>query len=300
MRLASLVLFFSVPVFADSNYHLVGWAHAFIPGAGPFLLGDFKEGGYQAAVEVSTFGLGYALSARSPMTLDGVPEVVPPYGDGQRKDMSRALSADILQEVGLKYHMVNVFESYREASGGRDPWIDPTPTRELFLAPFTGSILLDPTVYVPVALSSVALGIYYYSVTQKGQTQVAPLTPVSQGLYAFTYGAVYPFGSAAPEEMFYRGFIQNEARTLVDSPFFTIPLSTALFTVSHLPAEMPSAFLAGAWMGTLTYLSQGRLARGIAYHFWTDFLAGLVQIQLLKQAQFQSYSAKLINLSLIF
>lgn len=127
------------------DYHLVGWTNTFIPGGGQLLLGNYFEGLTQSVIEFGTFSIGYNLSAKSPMTLDGVPEQIPsPHQglsfikttqtcvkynkgkciqwrsvntkvnappDSSEQDVTTALNADILQEVGIKYHMVNVFDS---------------------------------------------------------------------------------------------------------------------------------------------------------------------------------------------
>ena len=326
----------SAKALSEPSYHVVGWVNTFVPGGGQLLLGDYWSASSQALAEIGTFGLGYHLSARSPMTLDGVPEEIPsPKLLGQRiqtrgqycaahpgasictrgspndllqitsfdnthQNIQRALAADILQEIGIKYHMVNVFNAYREAAKG-DPNIDPTPTGELFLAPFRWSLIEDPAVYIPLGVSAAAIAVSYVATVKGGGvTPTAKFTGGSNRLYALTYGTVFPFGGAVPEEMFYRGFIQNEARGWVDSPFFAVPFSTALYTLSHSVDEMPSAAVSGAWLGTIAYLNNGRLSRGIAYHFWANFLAGLMEIELLQRSQFYPHSTDLFDFTWYF
>ena len=318
------------PCLADLDYHGIGWANVLVPGGGQFLLGDPLKGTAQALGEIGSFGWGYSLSRRSPLSLDGVPEDIPsPRVVGRKvvtrgeycrihvtdaicsrgspsdpvlvssfdrtpQNIQRSLSADILQEFGIKYHMVNVFESYRQAAGDA-PGIDPTPTGQLFLAPFNWSVLSEPSVYVPIGISVGVIFASYALVVKDGLTPGPRLTHGSNRLYAATYGLVFPFGSAAPEEMFYRGFIQNEAYTLVPSPWFAVPASALAYTLSHSVADMPSAAVTGLWLGTRTYLDHGLLSRGIAYHFWADFFAGLLAIQLLQKSEFYPASHELFK-----
>src|SRR5438552_2911255 len=138
--LAVLAVLACSPMASAANYHVVGWANTFVPGGGQFLLGDPLRGSTQAVIEGGTFGYGYSLSKRAPMTLDGVPEdlqietgaltkrrirvctkwetvngkltctqfqsvlgnvVVP---STEKVDETRAGLADLLQEARLEYH----------------------------------------------------------------------------------------------------------------------------------------------------------------------------------------------------
>lgn len=270
----------------NPNYHLVGWANVFLPGAGQALLGNPALGAAQAGVEISTFAWGYSLSLHSPMTLDGVPEQIPPYQPGQPAvDLSRELYADWLQEAGLKLHMVDVYDAYRTAAAreGATAPLDQTPVLDLFLAPFDPKNLADPWVAIPLGLAAAAISIDFFT-NQPART--AKLTPYSNFLYGATYAGVYPIGSGAPEEMFYRGFLQSELEALVPSPWFSIPLSTAAYTFSHGSwTDRESAAVTGLYLGYLAWRNPGDLKPGITFHFWADFLAGLESILLANLGQ---------------
>src|SRR5207249_1655541 len=132
--------------------------------------------------ETGTFLWGYHNSKKSPMTLDGVTEDMPSssnyistshkkvvfcrhhvggnpnnpcdlwgatnlntaanlsFGD---VSITKSLYADLLQELGIKYHFVNVYNAYREAGA---PNTDKSSTLDLFLAPFKASNLSSPAV----------------------------------------------------------------------------------------------------------------------------------------------------------
>ncbi|MBC7691440.1 MAG: CPBP family intramembrane metalloprotease [Methylotenera sp.] len=320
---------------AAPNYHLLGWVNTFVPGAGEVMLGNPGLGIVQAVSEVGTFSIGYANSRRSPLTLDGVPEDIPSPQVTKKRISTRAqycrihptdvicsqgspndkllistfsstpisiqksLSADILQEFGIKYHMVNVFNAYREAAQGV-PNIDRTPTGELFLSPFRGSVLSEPEVFIPLGISVAAVFASYYFTVKDGLPAGPKLTKGSNRLYATTYAVVFPVGSAVPEEMFYRGFIQNEAYSLVPSPWFAIPVSTLAYTLSHTGDEMPTAAITGLWLGSVAYMNHGMLSKGIAYHFWANVFAGILAIELLQRSEFYPKSTNVFNFSLYF
>ena len=344
LNLLLLALLFSLTpnwAQAELDYHLVGWFNTFVPGGGQFLLGKPFYGIYQATLEIGTFYSGYKMSARSPMTLDGVPESLPsPATTSQvlkkitnsyncilwnsartrciswkngtsisssaispSHDIMRELYADWLQEFGLKYHMVNVFDSYRTVAGENSVYqgqrIDPSAPAELFLAPFKWENLSDPAVYAGLAVTA-ALVIYNYNLLINTPGGIAPtgrLNSRSSSLYNFTYLGLYPVGSAAPEEMFYRGFLQHELHVMTGTPWLAIPLSTAAFAFSHSAEERPSAALSGLFLGLLTYFRGGYLSSPIAYHFWSDVISGLYQISVVKKS---SGERPILNLSFRF
>lgn len=309
------------------NYHLVGWLNTFVPGSGALLNDHPLEAGIQATAEVSTFLYGYNLSHRTPLTIDGVPEdlevsrsniftsktttticVQYKVVSGKLKCIKTGTSttitnslvqdtnplddrvagyADILQEFGLKYHMVNVFNAYREAAGSAEigQGIDQSSTNDLFLAPFRTENILNPWVYAPF-LGMVGVIIEdYVSTVRSGVNSLQPMNGISNQLLAFNYEIWQPIGSGAPEEMFYRGFLQNEAYTLVPSPYFSIPLSTLAFSFSHAPAGRPTAAVAGAYLGFLANKNHGTLGPGITLHFWTVVLLGIETIALTARGQ---------------
>ena len=272
---------------AEPNYHLVGWLNAAVPGTGELLLGDPALAAAQAAAETGTFFWGYSMSAHAPLTIDGVPEIVPGPSP-TNVDLSRPLYGDMLQEFGMKYHMVNVYNAYRKAGA---PGVDTATTLALFESPFNKEFLTDPWVWGGLAVSAAAIGIKYYVTEKKGVAPLSSLTPQSNALYGLTYGLVFPIGSGAPEEMFYRGFVQNELYQLVSSPYFSIPLSTLAYTFSHASGDRPTAAITGIYLGYLAHQYKGHLGPGIAYHFWVDVMTGLLAIALLQRAEYQSINS---------
>jgi hypothetical protein len=305
------------------NYHIVGWTNAVVPGGGQYLLGHPLLGAVQTTLEAGTFLWGYSLSRRSPFTLDGVPEDLPlpsahvstrrtiarvctinprthkttcsneasissTFIPSSTVDITKSLYADWLQEFGLKYHMVNIFNSYREAAGPDsaigDQKIDQTPTTDLFLAPFKWDNVSSLWVFPAVIVTAAALIFTYQTASNDGSFgQISPLDKGSQRLYDTTYLGILPVGSGAPEEMFYRGFVQHELYGLVQSAVFSVGVSTALFAFSHSTDDRPSAAVSGAYEGIVTHVHHGELSKAIAYHFWADVLAGFYQIAVVRK-----------------
>ena len=224
------------------------------------------------------------------------------YAADQDVDIKSALYADWLQEFGLKYHMVNVYNSFREAAGPNasigTQGIDQTSTNKLFLAPFQWKNLSDNWVYPALIFSGAALIYNYNSAIKNGEfTTIAALNKGSQRLYDFTYLGVFPTGSAAPEEMFYRGFFQYEMYGIEQSPFFSIALSSLAYSFSHSSADRLSAGLTGAYLGWLTHKDHGALSKAITYHFWADVFAGIYQITVVRK---ESGKVPLFNFQFTF
>jgi len=277
------------------NYHLVGWLNTFIPGSGQLLLGRPFFALTQATLEIGSFSWGYSMSKLSPLSLDGVPESLPVFGRAQTRrqganqaDLEKPLYADLLQEFGIKYHMVNTFEAYRDAAAN-DPEassrIDQSSTLDLFVAPFKLSNWSDPWVFAPIAAVALyAVGDYFFSRNSNPRDQ--RLTPYSNFLYSFNYGAWQPIGSGAPEEMFFRGFLENELYAVVPSPYFAVPLSALAFSLAHGPGTgRLTAGVAGAYLGALAYREKFQLAKGITVHYWADLLLGIDTILQSQTAQ---------------
>ena len=272
------------------NDHLVGWLNTFIPGSGQCLLGNCLLGAGQATLEISTFWIGFHLSRKTPLTLDGAPERIPRYRSNRvytaDVNIDKGLEADLLQEFGIKLHMINTYNAYREAADVGQG-IDQTTTGELFLAPFKTENLSNPWVYVPLGVSVGAILVDYFSSTRSiGAATIPRLTTSSNILYGATYGALIPLGSGVPEEMFYRGFFQNEMYRLAPSPYVAIPLSTLAYTFSHEAGiDRISAAITGTYLGYLAYRNHGQLSQGITFHFWADIASGVESFILLNKAE---------------
>jgi hypothetical protein len=132
---------------AHANFHAVGWVNTFLPGGGRLVMGEYLEASKEAAFEIGVFGLGYSMSPDSSFTLDGTPIDYPSVGtytftskrrqsycsrydnvrkrcvqyrnktvtsinsstDYSVKDATKPLTAALLQEFGLKYHIIYHF-----------------------------------------------------------------------------------------------------------------------------------------------------------------------------------------------
>jgi hypothetical protein len=287
------LIFLSFTCFeASASFHSVGWTSALIPGGGRFMMGEYSEGAKEAGVEIGTFASGYVMSPESSITLDGTPITYPsvtPYNfkstrqhqhtGGRAQDASTPLTAALLQEFGIKYHMLNAFLSYRDQFNleGGDPGqgIDQRSTKEMFKDPFRLEVLSSPWVYLPIIFTTSFVIMDYKSQIKSDLPSVARLKGSSKAYLAFDQTVVYPLGSAAPEETFYRGFVQNEFYYLVRSPYFSIPMSSMIFALSHSQENWGSSFVTGLYQGMLAYKNNGDLSYGNAIHFWGVFVLGI-------------------------
>jgi membrane protease YdiL (CAAX protease family) len=96
---------------------------------------------------------------------------------------------------------------------------------------------------------------------------------------------VQPFGSGAPEEMFFRGFLQNEFYHFIESPFFSVPMQAAAFSFAHESSGRIGAAISGLYLGTLAQHDHGRLNHTIALHFWSVVVLGVETALLTFNAQ---------------
>ena len=265
---------------AYANFHAVGWGNTVLPGAGRLMMGEYLNAAKEASLEVGTFELGYSLSHQGAFSLDGTAIEYPsPTPDNSEKDASKPITSAFLQEFGIKYHLINTFFSYRDQFNieGGDPGqgMDQRSASEMFKDPFRMEILVSPWTYIPIALTSVFVFFDYHSTTNQNQKKIAPLNRGSKAYLFLGEVGMYPFGSAAPEETFYRGFVQNEFYYLVRSPYFSIPMSSMLFALSHAQADWPSSFVSGMYQGMLAYKDHGNLSFGNAVHFWGVVVLGI-------------------------
>jgi hypothetical protein len=311
-----LQIIFSKTVYAD--FHSVGWLNTFVPGGGRLLMGEYGTALQEATLEISTFAIGDNMSPESSYDLDGTPIDYPAVSslsffkkrtiatckkynpahtkclqtgtktvvsqttitDYRPKDASKPLTAAVLQEFGLKYHLMNTFFSYRdqfnkEGQTDAGQGIDQRSSYEMFKDPFRGEVLSSAWVYVPLALSAVAVYLDYASQLKDVSQQLSPLNKSSKVYLGFDQMVMYPVASAAPEEAFFRGFVQNEFYYLVRSPYFSVPMSSLVFALSHSQDGWPGAFVSGLYQGFLTYRNDGNLSYANAVHFWGVVFVGL-------------------------
>ena len=340
-----LALIFSIlyTSFAKADFHTIGWVNTFVPGGGRFMMGEYGEAAKEAALEVGTFAIGYSISPDGEFTLDGTPVGYPAVStfsyiststrnvcvkrnkitkvceqrqsrlfsssqnavDYNPTDATHPLAAAVLQEFGLKYHIMNVFFSYRDQfniEGGKDPGqgIDQRSASEMLKDPFQKEILTSPWVYVPILFASTFAYFDYKSQNKlSASNPISPLKTRSKVLTAFDQMIMYPVGSAAPEETFYRGFLQNEFYYAYRSPYFAIPMSSLFFALSHSQDSWPSAFVTGLYQGLLAYRNNGNLAYGNAVHFWGVVALGIESYILTLNSQAKGPPAT-VNFSFTF
>jgi hypothetical protein len=333
VKIILLALFITSICTANANYHTVGWTNMFIPGGGRLVMGEYKNAAKEAGLEIGTFGLGYSMSPDSSFTLDGTPIGYPSVSTSQinfkkksvqycsiynsitkkclqygyqtsttasykHQDASKALTAAFLQEFGIKYHMTNVFLSYRDQFNieGGDPGqgIDQRSIKEMAKDPFRYEVLSSPWVFIPIGAGLIyAIIDYRWQMHAADRPEIAPINFRSKAYLAFDQLVMYPIGSSFPEETFYRGFIQNEFYYMWRSPYFSIPMSSALFALSHAQDDWAGAFVTGLYQGMLAYKNNGDLSYGNAVHFWGVAVLGLEALVITLNSQAHAPPASL-------
>ncbi len=277
----------------------VGWGNLLVPGLGASLRGLPTRGLIEASSEIGLFYGGTFLTKDGDFRIDGS-AVLPATGN-----VTGAVAAAIMQEVGLKEHMYNTFYHYQQASLDpanaeleksyeqplyRGDWVD------TLVAPFEWKNLSLPAVYIPIIAGGV-----YVAATYKG----TPYTPRGSAntteniFYATSSALTLPLGSSFGEEVLFRGFIQREVHHYTHSLLAAIATETALFTLMH-PADLrPAAFAGGVYFGLMAHYFEGDLGPGIAAHFWTDFINGVFVYLLFRQASHESVPLE-ANISIPF
>ena len=281
----NIIVFILISIFSQSLYadfRTTGWFNTFLPGGGKLINRDYSGAAQEASLETSTFALGYSLDHQGRFSLDGT-NIVYQKSNGsnfETVNSNKELTAALFQEFGLKYHMMNVFLNYRdqfnkEGASDLGQGIDQRSSYEMFKDPFRPEVLTSAWVYLPVALTSAYVYFDFQSQKKVAVQPIRPLKTQSKIYNLFNQTILYPSGSAVPEEMFYRGFLQNEMYYTFRSPYFAVPMSSLFFALSHSQEYWPSAFVSGLYQGMLAYQNHGDLTYGNAVHFWGVFFLGL-------------------------
>ena len=302
MKFLKYLLFIALGNFAMNSaladFHSVGWTNVFLPGGGQLIRGENLDAAKEATLETSTFLLGYSLSPHGSFSLDGTS-----IDYDNHKSAAKPLSSALFQEFGLKLHLMNTFLVYRDQnkieSADQGQGIDQRSSREMFKDPFRLEVLKSPWVYLPIIMSGAYVLIDYHSMDNQNKKPIDKLNPGSKAYLATIQLGVYPFGSAAPEETFYRGFVQNEFYYLVRSPYFSIPMSSLVFALSHQQSDWSGAFASGLYQGMLAYKNNGNLAFGNAVHFWGVVILGIEAYVLTLKRQ-NSHQPVALNFSFMF
>ena len=263
----------------------VGWGNLVVPGLGASMRGDPSRGLLEATAEIGSFYGGTFFVKEGNFTIDGTASV-PTNGN-----VLKPVIGSIMQEFGLKLHMYDTFYNYQQAS--LDPanaelekeyeqplykgnWVD------TLVAPFEWRNLSNPYVYVPIILGSA----FVYA-TYKGSPidyRTTKPSSLEDSLYGASAIASLPLGSSFGEEVLFRGFMQREIRHYTHSVVASIATETIAFTLMH-PAELrPAAFAGGIYFGLMVNHFEGDLEPGIAAHFWMDFVNGVFEWFLFRQA----------------
>lgn len=245
------------------NQYLAAGISLFVPGAGHFYLGKWKQGLLHLGAE-SAFVAGTSLLETS----------------SERKEYN------IFSILAYEAHQSQIFSAYRDArlinsnSGYKNP-IEDTKMTKLAFSPFNVEYLKQPTVYLaPI----VAIGIAYSLRGNKRIDDVEQITIAEKNFDPLPGSLIYegmmlPFGFSAAfgEECLFRGVIQQETERIFGKTGGLIAASL-IFGAMHIGQETryknsdfiyPAiATVGGFYFGRIYQKNNYELGEGIAAHAW--------------------------------
>lgn len=278
-KLITLILVFSTLI--QSAWAVqpaaVGWGNVFVPGLGATLRGESMRGLTEATAEIGTYYGGTYLAREGSFNIDG--SLVLPKKDS----LVRPLAGQVFQQFGLKLHMYDTFYNYQKASS--EPENAELQTRyqqplykgswdEVLLAPFKWKNLNTYWVYVPIVVTTLGLMLEYN--TKKITPTSYSAKPAEEFLYGFSQGVSIPLGSSFGEEAFFRGFMQRELWLYTGSEYAAVGIQAVVFGLLHTDEIKPIATVGGVYFGLIANHFNGDLEPGIASHFWTDVINGVL------------------------
>ena len=263
----------------------VGWGNVLVPGLGATLRGHAFQGLLEASIELGTFYGGLFGIRESHFTIDG--NVRDPE---TQTEFNHAVTGQILQQAGLKYHFWNTFYHYQQASIERENQEGPDSNpqalwrgkwTDTIRAPFDMNNLSNPWAFSAIIVGS-ALLVLDYATSEISPIQVRLSSP-SEQYYAFNQIAVTPVGSSFGEDPFFHGFVQREIRGATQSSWMAAIGPAIPYSLLH--EDRLNAFIVGLYYGIATNCLHGNLGPIMASHFWVNVVDGILSIWSLERAQ---------------
>jgi hypothetical protein len=261
----------------------VGWGNLLVPGLGATLSDHPLLGLTEAALEIGTFYSGTLLAEEKRFKIDGS-VVVPDSGN-----VGKAMTAEMLQQFGLKYHFYNTFYHYQQAviadeASGR-PDNNPQPIyrgdwKDMLAAPFQWKNVSSIWSW-PIILG--VGGYLFYDFKHSNVTRrTGSLTGSDFSLYGASELIAVPVGSSFGEDPLFRGFIEREVRGMTGSLWLAILAESIPFALLH--SDRPTAFGVGVYFGIEADALKGDLGPMMAAHFWINVVIGLLDYWTLKRS----------------
>lgn len=211
------------------------------------------------------------------------------YGDYSRMN-TRTAMADSYGLMAQSTLFYSVYSAYRDAGGGRAG----EGIQDLVAAPFQTEYLLDPHVFVPLAVLAASAARYGVA----SQTTLVNDRFMNDGTREFL--TVYQsMNAGVAEEAFFRGFLNDSLSRRV-GPVWGGFVSGTIFGVAHTANGVPVSSvlpqtLMGYYFAYLQNKNGGDIREGIALHFWWDVIIFAVQARTYKADSRYSLSPREVN-----
>ena len=267
------------PTSANSHENLspgaVGWGNLLVPGLGATLRDQPVQGLTEASLEIGSFYGGTLLAEEQSFKIDGSTSIP------QNGSVGRAVSSQMFQQFGLKYHFYNTFYHYQQAAIAAEDTEreknNPQPLyrgtwKDMLAAPFQWDNLKSTWTW-PVVVAASAYLIYSYATTSVVRRGGRSISGADQGLFGVSQLASFPIGSSFGEDPLFRGFIQREMVGMTGSMTLAIATQASLFALLH--DDRVTAFLVGSYFGVEANALHGNLGPIMAAHFWINVVSGV-------------------------
>ena len=245
------------------------------PGGTHIYEGDIKEGVYFATSELTLLSTGIVMNDR--------------MGRYEKRELNvpLLLSGQLYIMDKWRYFQKTQLR-LTEQNQGMEPSIefDPSPPKELMLAPFKRNVVFTPMVLAFAALGMLD-GVIGYDSGEKKFSDISSVTAFNNRMNRDT-GTLYyessafavSWGAAVSEEMLFRGLLLP----VLDYKYGKkrgLAASSVTFGLLHLAnpdVEKPEylvaqATLAGFIFGYNVQNNDYRLSQAIAAHFWYNFVS---------------------------
>ena len=191
------------------------------------------------------------------------------YGSYYRMNYASA-NVDLASQSAMHTTFYSIYSAYRDAGGISDSRKDET-FLNLAAAPFRPKYLMDPHVFIPLAI---LLGAFATTPASGPYTLVSPGMK-SSGYLGF-YVTTISFNAGVGEEAFFRGYL-NHSISSNYSPMTGGLISGTLFGLAHLGngkslGDVIPQTLFGYYFAYMHYKNNYDIGPGIALHFWWDLI----------------------------
>lgn len=253
----------------------VGWGNLIVPGLGATLRDHPVRGLTEASLEIGSFYGGTLLAEEGRFKIDGS-ALIPSNGH-----IGRAMTAQMMQQFGLKFHFYNTFYHYQQAvledEQNERERSNPQPIyrgdwKDMLLAPFRWENVSSIWTWPIIA----AVGGYLlYDYTRAPiKRRASSFSRSDDLLFGASELISVPIGSSFGEDPLFRGFIEREVRGMTGSLILAVAAESTLFALLH--EDHLTSFGVGIYFGIEADQLKGELGPMMAAHFWINVIIGLL------------------------